>query len=386
MNDGGETGFRQDDISGTAGSVSRTFDSNTDVGTGKSGSIVRTITSHGAQMTEALETLDNLVFVFGEDTSETVCIQDHLVERSVLSTGSRSVLKNLRGVHVVAETKTTAGFLCDGELITSDHLDLDTESHSIVDGLLGILTRGIENGKETNEFEAVTLTLWIVTVDFLECDSESTKTTLSVLLDIGLEAGLDFVCLVARAKFDNDTGHTLGNPLELSRGLLAVCDLGTFVDRVEWLEVEKFDTGTGASRITDGVNNALIDGILVLGTGSIGGKEDNILCREGAVSADGVTVNGELVGGKGTRLVGAKNGDGSQFLDGGNTSNNSLVFGELLSTDGESDGQNSGHGNWNTTDQEDEDVVKTAAVLVAETCIEYENLREDENTNSDEAE
>jgi hypothetical protein len=77
--------------------------------------------------------------------------------------------------------------------------------------------------------------------------------------------------------------------------------------------------------------------------------EHNIVSREEAVSMDGSSV--DRFGGKSTGVVRAKNGDACQFFDGGDMDDNSLVLGELLSTSGESDGQNSGHGNGNSTDQ-----------------------------------
>ena len=85
VDDSGETGLSQDDIGGTTGGISSTLDGNTDVGTGESRSIVGTVTSHGAKVSESLETLDNLVLVLGEDTGETVRVEDHLVERAVFA-------------------------------------------------------------------------------------------------------------------------------------------------------------------------------------------------------------------------------------------------------------------------------------------------------------
>ena len=58
----------------------------------------------------------------------------------------------------------------------------------------------------------------------------------------------------------------------------------------------------------------------------------------------------------------------------------------MLGTNGEGDGQHSGHGNRDTTDQEDEDVVKTITVSVVVGRVEDENLEKDEGTNGDETE
>ena len=167
-------------------------------------------------MTETLEAIDDLVLVLGENTGETIGVQDHLVEGAMLATRGGSVLQNLGGIHVIAQTETTSGFLRNGELITSDHLDLDTEGHGVVDGLLGVLTGRIEDGKETDEFETVALSIVIVTLDFLESDGQGTETTHGEFLDVGLKPVLNLLGLVAGADIDDDPSHTLGDALELA--------------------------------------------------------------------------------------------------------------------------------------------------------------------------
>ena len=49
-------------------------------------------------------------------------------------------------------------------------------------------------------------------------------------------------------------------------------------------------------------------------------------------------------------------------------------------------GQDSGHGNRDTTDQEHQDVVETATVVVAETGVQAEDLSNDEDTDGNKAE
>jgi hypothetical protein len=87
VDDGGETGLIEDDISSTVGGVSGTSVSDTNIGTGESGGVVGSITSHSAKVAETLQTLDDLVLVLGEDTSETIGVQNHLVEVGVLAAG-----------------------------------------------------------------------------------------------------------------------------------------------------------------------------------------------------------------------------------------------------------------------------------------------------------
>ena len=68
----------------------------------------------------------------------------------------------------------------------------------------------------------------------------------------------------------------------------------------------------------------------------MGGQLDDIVDGEGTISPDGLVISGELVGGECTGLVRAQYGDGSQ-LNGGDTGDDGLVLGELLSTDGGGD-------------------------------------------------
>lgn len=44
---------------------------------GSTGGVVGTVTNHGAEVTETLERLDDLVLVLGEDSGETDHIEDH---------------------------------------------------------------------------------------------------------------------------------------------------------------------------------------------------------------------------------------------------------------------------------------------------------------------
>jgi hypothetical protein len=231
VDDGGKSGLGKNDVGGTTSGVSGTLDGDTDVGTGESGSVVGTVTSHSAEVTETLKTLDDLVLVLGEDTGETVGVEDHLVESQVLAAGREATgLENLSGVllrrgksvrdnemgararegtnHVVTESETTSGLLGDSKLVTSNHLDANTESLSLVDGLLGVVTGRVVDGEETDELETVTLSEGVAGRNVLDSDGEGTKTTGSELLNVLLESVLDLSGLVAGAELDDDTGHT----------------------------------------------------------------------------------------------------------------------------------------------------------------------------------
>ena len=156
--------------------------------------------------------------------------------------------------------------------------------------------------------------------------------------------------------------------------------------RVEWLEVDDLDAGMGHGWFWEGINDASVDSIPVLGTGSVGSQFDDILNGEGTISPDGGAIDGEFVGGEGSGLVRAEDGDGNQLLNGSDTGDNGLVLGKLLSVDGEGDRQNCWHGDGDATNQEDEDVVETITVSVVVSRIEDENLENDKYADGDETE
>lgn len=387
VNDGRQSGLGQDDIRGTSSSVGSTLDGDTDVGSGKGRSIVGTVTSHSTQVTKTLNSLDDLELVLGEDASESISIHDHLVQVGVFATGSGSLFEHLGGVHVVTKTKSSTSFLSNSELITGNHLDLDTESHGIVDGLLGVRSWRVEDGQETNELETSSGRVLLSTVDIFVGDSESSETSSGKLLDISLELVLKFGSLVSGNELDDDTSHTLGGSLELaSISVISVGNLGSLVDRVEGLEVEELDTLSSLGNITESADDTTVNGILVLGSRSVGGQKTDTLDIPLGVALDVLLVNGELVGGEGTSLVGTKDGDTGKLLNGSDSGDDGLVLGELLSTDSESDRQDGRHGNGDTTDQKHKDVVKTSSVRVSEVGVENKDLEQDEDTDRDETE
>ena len=62
------------------------------------------------------------------------------------------------------------------------------------------------------------------------------------------------------------------------------------------------------------------------------------------------------------------------------------MLGELLGADCESDGEHGGHGDGNTINQKDEDVVKTATLGVVERRVEDDDFEDDEDSDGDQTE
>jgi len=90
--------------------------------------------------------------VLGEDNGKAVGVKSYLVERRMLATNLGTVLEYLSWARVVAETETTASLLRGGELVTGNHLDLDTEGSHETASLtveviaLNLLVSGLELG------------------------------------------------------------------------------------------------------------------------------------------------------------------------------------------------------------------------------------------------
>ena len=91
---------------------------------------------------------------------------------------------------------------------------------------------------------------------------------------------------------------------------------------------------------------------------------------EGTIGVDGSLVNYEFVSGKSTSLVGVKKGDTSQLFDGSDMSDDNLVLGKLLGTNSKGDRQDSSHSDGNSTNQENQGVAETTAIVALEPSIQ----------------
>lgn len=82
----------------------------------------------------------------------------------------------------------------------------------------------------------------------------------------GLETVLELLSFFTGAESDNETGHTIGNTLELASCLLAIGELGTLVDGFEGLEVEEYDSSTRVGRVAESGGGGGIDSVLISGS------------------------------------------------------------------------------------------------------------------------
>lgn len=338
VDDSTKTGGKEDNVGSGAGSIGSTLDSNTGISLLQRGSVVDTVTSHGNEVATLLENLDDVVLVLGEDLSETI--------------GSLNEIVNLRTGHVTATTETEALSVVDvgtktelaGSLtsnadgITSQHLDGQTESLGLVDSLSGIVTRGVRARHNSENLPRALTTLAGNTKG-----TETTSSELSNLVLVGLVDLLrDGVVLLhslqdeKRGTLNTDDALTLGR-LDVGGDLLG--------DGVEGEELDDLVLGEdrlGAGVVLERLEESLVDSIntLLLAGSSQAGSEHEVL---GLNTGDGVRLRqGELVLGQGTGLVGAENLDTSQRLNSRQLLDDSLLLGEVGSTDSHGGGNDGG--------------------------------------------
>lgn len=346
IDDGAETGGKEDNIGSRAGSVGGTLDSNTRISLLERGSIVDTVTSHGNEVATLLENLDDVVLVLGENLSETVGSLNEIVNLRARHVTTATETETLSIVDVGAETELTRSLTSDTDGITSKHLDGQTERLGLVDSAGGIVARGVRAGHDTEDLPVGVLAL--------ASNTEGTETTGGELGDLVLVGSIDIlgndVVLLdslqheKRGTLDADDALTLGR---LNNGL----DL--LGDGIEGLEVKdavlaKHGLGTGVE--SQALEESLVDSIhtlLLAGSGQAG-SEHEIL---GVDTINGVGLGkGELVLGEGTGLVRAQNLDTSEGLDSGELLNDSLLLGEVGSTDSHGGGDDSGETDGHTND------------------------------------
>jgi hypothetical protein len=352
-NDGRQTGGKEDDIGGGLSSLGGTLDGNTTVRLLQGRSIVDTVTSHGSQVTTLLEHFDDLVLVLGEDLSETISTLDEIV---LSGTGKTTVDKLGRVVNLGTESKHLAGLLGDGDGVTSQHLDGDTELLSLNDGLGGILTGRVEHGQETKEDP--------VTVVLLVSDTKGTETTASELGSLLLvQVGGD---LITVGEVDNGLRGTLGADVLVTTHVADGSD--TLGDGVEGSELlgppAHVEDLTSLGVAADGKDGNLVDRVERLQVVGRGESSDGHHPVDILALSDVRLTKRQLVSGKGTGLVRAENVNTSEGLNGGELLNNSLLLGEVGGTDSESGGGNNGKTDGDTDDEHDQGVVEKSDGLV----------------------
>ncbi|KAF3060281.1 hypothetical protein CFAM422_011359 [Trichoderma lentiforme] len=338
VNDGTETGGKENDIGGGTGSIGSTLDSNTSIGLLQGGSIVDTVTSHGNEVATLLENLDDRVLVLGENFSETIGSLNEIVNLRAGHVTTATETEALSVVDVGSETELARSLTSDTDGITSQHLDGQTEVLGFVDSAGSVVTRGVGAGHNSENLPS--------TLTTLAGNTEGTETTGSELSDAVLVSLVNVLGdgVVLLDGLENEKRGTLdtGDALALG-GLDNSGDL--LGDGIEGVEVndlvlgqDALGTGVELERLEESLVNG-IDTLLLAGSGQAGSKHQVI----GVNTLDGVGLGErELVLGQSTGLVRAENLDTSKGLDGRELLDDGLLLGEVGGTDSHGGGNDGG--------------------------------------------
>lgn len=346
VDDGRETGGKEDDIGGRSGGVRGTLDGNTGVGLLERWSVVDTVTSHGNEVATLLQDLDDVVLVLGEDLGETIGSLDEIVDVGSGHGTATTETETFSVVDVGSETELAGSFTGNTDGVTSQHLDGETEGLGFVDGLSGVVAWRIGARHDSEDLPG--------TFTALASNTERTETTGSEFGDLVLVGGvnvlwdgvvfLDGLENEERSTLDTDDALTLG-ALDNGRDLL-----GDGVEGVELEDLVLGEDGLGTWVVAERLEEGLVNGIdtLLLAGGSETGSEHEVL---GVDTRDAVGLSErELVLGQGSGLVRAENLDTSEGLDGRELLDDSLLLGEVSSADGHGGGDDSGQTDGDTND------------------------------------
>lgn len=346
IDDGTETGGKEDDIGGGAGGVGGTLDGNTSIGLLERGGVVDTVTGHGNQVATLLQDLDDVVLVLGEDLGETIGSLDEIVDLRAGHVTTATETEALSVVDVGAEAELAGSLAGNADGVTSKHLDGQTETLGLVDGAGGIVAGGIGAGHDAENLPGA--------LTALAGDTERAEATGGELGNLVLVGLVNLIGdgVVLLDGLENEQRGTLDADNALALGGLD--DGGDLLgDGVEGVEVEDLvlaEDTLGAGVVLERLEESLVDGIhtLLLARGSQAGSEHEVL---GVDTGDGVGLGqGELVLGQSTGLVGAQNLDTSERLDGGQLLDDSLLLGEVGGTDGHGGGDDGGETDGHTDD------------------------------------
>ncbi|ROV95796.1 hypothetical protein VPNG_08757 [Cytospora leucostoma] len=351
-----KTRGKEHNVGSGTGSVGSTLNSDTGIGLLQRGSIVDTVTSHGNEVATLLEDLDDVVLVLGEDLGETIGSLDEVVHLGTGHVTAATETETLSVVDVGTKTELAGSLTGDTNGVTSQHLDGQTQSLGLVDGLSSVVTRGVGAGHDTQDLPR--------TLTTLASNTKRTETTGGEFGDLVLVGLVDLlgdgVVLLDRLEDEERSTLDASDLLALGRLNDGGDLLGDGVEGVEGDDLVLGEDGLGAGVVLEGLEEGLVDSIdtLLLAGSSQAGSKHQVL---GVNTSDGVGLSQrQLVLGQGTGLVGAENLDTSQGLDSGQLLDDSLLLGKVGSTDShggrDDSGETDGHTNDGNTQSEAQDL------------------------------
>ncbi|KAH3668244.1 hypothetical protein OGAPHI_001998 [Ogataea philodendri] len=293
-------------------------------------------------------------------TNETISILNKVEQFRTghVSTTGKTQLVSVEDVST--KTQLSTGLLSNTNGITSKHLDSQTKFSSLVNGLSSVISRWVHTWHDTENFP--------VTFTSLSGNTQRSETS-------GSEFG-NLVLVVLKNVFWNWVVflHSLHNE---QWGTLDTDDSLTFWglnvssnflgNRVEWLELKHLVLGQSSSgswvadqRLQESLVNS-VKTLLLSGGSKTSGKHQVIRLN----TLDSVRlVQGKLVLGQSTGLVGTQDLDTSKRLNSRQFLDNGLFLGQVSSTDSHGGGNDGWKTDWNTNNGDSKSVSQDSNDLV----------------------
>jgi hypothetical protein len=282
----------------------------------------------------------------GEDFGKTISSLDEIVDLRTGHVTATTETETLSVVDIGTKTELARRLTGNTNGITSQHLDGKSEVLGFVDSAGSVVTGRVRAGHDAENLPSTLATL--------AGNTERTETTGSELSDtvlVGLvDSVRDGVVLLNSLENEKRSALDTGDALTLGRLDNSLDLLGDGVKGVEVNDLVLGQNRLGAGVVLEGLEESLVNGIntlLLAGSGETGSKHEVI----GINTLDSVGLRErQLVLGQGTGLVGAKNLNTSQRLNGGQLLNNSLLLGQVGSTDSHGGGDDGRKTDGNTND------------------------------------
>mmetsp|Transcript_1366 Transcript_1366/g.2238 ORF Transcript_1366/g.2238 Transcript_1366/m.2238 type:complete len:210 (+) Transcript_1366:1351-1980(+) len=164
LDDGGQPFLCEHDVRRCSGSVRSAGHRNTNVSSFQCWGIVHSIASHAGFKTHLTETLDDKKLVFRKHLCEAVAWANvvpvllsevgwsllcHGIQHGQTFRSSNNRHHSFATEYPVTQLQHSRSLHCDEQVVSSDHLHLNTVGNCSVNGFLGINTRRIQECKES---------------------------------------------------------------------------------------------------------------------------------------------------------------------------------------------------------------------------------------------
>mmetsp|Transcript_28797 Transcript_28797/g.112253 ORF Transcript_28797/g.112253 Transcript_28797/m.112253 type:complete len:239 (-) Transcript_28797:533-1249(-) len=224
--------------------------------------------------------LHDLILVLGHNSSYSITSLKHFshgLTRGHLDFTFLFSSEDVSVIHVGSHTKQASGFFANSQLVSRDHLHLDTEVERLLNGLRRIVPRRIINGNHSDE-RPVAIRQLLTRSSFRHFSNANSQGAVSApckvvngLIDVLLELAFGF------AEVPDDLRGSLRGTHGLASGLVHICDLSTLADRIERHEMQLLDVLSGLTWVAELVHDGKVNGILVLRSCGACGHEHNVM-------------------------------------------------------------------------------------------------------------